>query len=53
MSDIEKDAPSGVKEEPAERSDQDRELAEWSLLASATAVMVTGSALTRASSPRR
>ena len=28
MSDIEKDAPSGVEEEPAERSDQDRELAE-------------------------
>jgi putative transposase len=28
MSDIEKDTPSGVEEEPAERSDQDRELAE-------------------------
>ena len=28
MSDIEKDTPVGVEEEPAERSDQDRELAE-------------------------
>ena len=28
MSDIEKDTSSGVEEEPAERSDQDRELAE-------------------------
>ena len=28
MSDIEKDTPSGVEEEPAERSEQDRELAE-------------------------
>ena len=28
MSDIEQDTPSGVKEEPPTRSDQDRELAE-------------------------